>query len=140
MGMSAELSKGDILQLVNIIWDSSFDRVVTNMKAIRERGWNPANLCLLTDPDIMKTRIVESTTTNTTTATDSTSDSIAVLAHTIDSTTTNTFYGDIFKLRINCHRSSHTQLCDHKHHIGNRLKLRIRRRRSHKWFYHRQHC
>ena len=90
MGMSAELSKGDILPLVNIIWDSSFGRVVTNMKAIRERGWNPANRCLLTDPDIMKTRIVESTTTNATTATDSTSDSVANVVHTTDSVATNT--------------------------------------------------
>ena len=58
MEMGAVLSKNDILPLVNLVWDLSFGRVRTNKKAISDRGWNPANHRLLTDPDILKSKVL----------------------------------------------------------------------------------
>ena len=57
------LEKSDILPLFNCVWNKYFARVNPNKKAIRDRGWCPANKRLLTDPDILKTR-VENPTSN----------------------------------------------------------------------------
>jgi len=62
MGLEAKLEKSDILSLFNIVWNKSFGRKRTNTKAIRDRGWNPANHRLLTDPGIIKTRMATSVT------------------------------------------------------------------------------
>ena len=56
MGLNAVLEKSDIITLVNIVWHKSFAMKESNTKAIAARGWNPANYCLLTDPEILATR------------------------------------------------------------------------------------
>ena len=62
--ISAELNKGYILPLANnIVWDLSFERIRTNKKATRYQEWNPANCCLLTDSETMKTRVTSPTKT-----------------------------------------------------------------------------
>ena len=58
MGINSDLEKSDMLPLINRIWPLSFGSVDTNKQAIRDRGWNPLNRCLLTDPEIIKTRTV----------------------------------------------------------------------------------
>ena len=35
------------------VWDCSFARIPTNLKAIREHGWGPLNQILLSHPDIV---------------------------------------------------------------------------------------
>ena len=85
--MSAELSKGDILPLVNIVWNSSFGKVRTNKKAISDHGWYPANRFLLPDSDIIKSRVVDSTLSTTSTETYSL---ITTIPHTTAVTTTAT--------------------------------------------------
>ena len=62
-GLSACLEKSDCLPLLNIIWSRSFGRKATNKKAIADRGWNPCNRRLLTDPEILKTK-TNATATN----------------------------------------------------------------------------
>ena len=44
------------MPLINIVWDKSFADREGNLKAIRERGWNPLNYYLLTDPEIIATK------------------------------------------------------------------------------------
>ena len=58
MGMSPELSKGDILPLLNRVWNLSFALTISNRKAVRDRGWYPANYMLLTDPDVLKPKMI----------------------------------------------------------------------------------
>ena len=65
MGISAETNKGDILPLVNKVFNILFGQKDNNSKAIRNRGWNPANYFLLTDPEILKTRVTATATNNT---------------------------------------------------------------------------
>ena len=107
--MSAELNKGNILPLVKIVQNSSFGGVRTNKKTISDIGWYPANFCLLTDPNIMKSRVVDSTLSTTgretdsltitipnTTAVTTTATSTAIVLHNkISTTTTTTYSSDI---------------------------------------------
>ena len=66
MDLSAELNKSDALPIVNLIWPRCFGKVHTNKKAIRDRGWCPANYRLLTDPEVLRTKSeVTSTATPT---------------------------------------------------------------------------
>ena len=62
MGLSSDIDKSDILPLINRIWPRSFARKCTNQQAISDRGWNPLNCRLLTDPEIIKTRSATSFT------------------------------------------------------------------------------
>jgi hypothetical protein len=39
--LPATLERSDIVRIVNIVWQKSFARVDTNLKAISERGWAP---------------------------------------------------------------------------------------------------
>ena len=47
------LTRTDIIPIVNYAWDRSFARIRTNLKAIRDRGWGPLNQVLLSHPDII---------------------------------------------------------------------------------------
>ena len=47
------LTRTDIIPIVNYAWDHSFARVRTNLKAIRDRGWGPLNQILLSHPEII---------------------------------------------------------------------------------------
>ena len=47
------LTRTDIIPIVNYAWDRSFARVRTNLKAIRDRGWGPLNQILLSHPEII---------------------------------------------------------------------------------------
>jgi hypothetical protein len=53
--MAMETKPTDIIPIVNYAWHGSFDNVVTNKKAILDRGWFPLNRMLLLHPDIRKT-------------------------------------------------------------------------------------
>ena len=44
-----------IIVLINLAWQRSFGRPVSNRKAIAERGWGPLNRCLLLDKAIRGT-------------------------------------------------------------------------------------
>ena len=55
-GMKSEIEKSDAIPLFNICWHKSFAKIHSNQRAIRDRGWNPANRRLLTDPEIIKTK------------------------------------------------------------------------------------
>jgi len=50
------LTRTDIIPIVNFAWEKSFNRVDTNLKAIRERGWGPLNRLLLTHPEIISSK------------------------------------------------------------------------------------
>ncbi len=41
----------NLIHLINIAWKKSFARVDKNQQDIIERGWNPLNYNLLTDPE-----------------------------------------------------------------------------------------
>ena len=53
-GLAEVIENYDIIPLVNRAWDKSFARKDTNMKAIRMSGWNPCNMALLTNEEILK--------------------------------------------------------------------------------------
>ena len=70
---------------------------MTNKKTIRDRGWNLANYCLPTDPDILKTRVFLSSNSTPLTSTpdsivnySSTSASVSGMTTISDVTTTTT--------------------------------------------------
>jgi len=48
--------------LFNRVWLKSFARRDKNRKAIRDRGWYPANQALLLDEEILKTRTLQTPT------------------------------------------------------------------------------
>ena len=50
-----ELVATDIIPMINYAWSQSFVRVEKNLKAIRDRGWNPLNYALLADKQIQAT-------------------------------------------------------------------------------------
>ena len=50
-----ELQATDIIPLINIVWDNSYARVHTNLKAICNRGWYPYNRNLLLHADFRGT-------------------------------------------------------------------------------------
>ena len=56
MGLSLDISRKDIIPLVNRAWKDSFAIVKTNQNAIEERGWNPMNAALLNHPAIVSTK------------------------------------------------------------------------------------
>lgn len=56
------LTKTDIVPIVNYAWERSFARVATNLKAVQERGWGPLNQALLLHPQIASTNKDESST------------------------------------------------------------------------------
>ena len=49
------LTRIDIIPIVNYAWDCSFARICTNLKAIRDREWGPLNQILLSHLDIIHT-------------------------------------------------------------------------------------
>jgi hypothetical protein len=49
------LERSDIIRIVNIASQKSFARVVTNLKAIAERGCPPLNYVLLDHPELEET-------------------------------------------------------------------------------------
>ena len=52
-----EFIKTDILTIVNCYgWKRSFARVSTNLKAIKERGWEPLNQAALSYHQIARTK------------------------------------------------------------------------------------
>ena len=57
MGMPITLSKTDIVPLVIRAWALSFGRIQPNKIAIARRGWGPLNRALLTNKEILKTKI-----------------------------------------------------------------------------------
>ncbi len=61
IGMETVIAKSDAIPLINLVWPKSFARKTTNQKAIRDRGWYPANRKLLHDPEILKTKTIGST-------------------------------------------------------------------------------
>jgi hypothetical protein len=58
MGMPLSIRPSDIVPIVNYAWHESFARVQSNKRAIAKRGWNPLNKGLLTNPEVMKTKVV----------------------------------------------------------------------------------
>eukprot|EP00957_Ditylum_brightwellii_P193116 14703835-Ditylum_brightwellii.AAC.1 len=65
MGWQSQLSIHDILPFVNQMWVSSFACKDYNMKEIRDRRWNPLNYMLLTDPEVLKAKVENSTPSTT---------------------------------------------------------------------------
>ena len=55
MAKDVSLRPTDLMPLINIAWKKSFARVDKNQQAIAERGWNPLNYNLLTDPELRAT-------------------------------------------------------------------------------------
>ena len=55
LDMPLTISPHEIIPMVNYAWSHSFARCIKNKKAISERGWNPLNRVLLTDPSIRST-------------------------------------------------------------------------------------
>jgi hypothetical protein len=56
-GAEFAIDKKDIVDLVARAWDDSFARILTNKKAVADRGWSPLNYnCLLLHPEICGTR------------------------------------------------------------------------------------
>ena len=116
--MSAELNKGDILPLVNKVFNLSFGQKDSNSKAIRNRGWNPANYCLLTDPEILKTRVTATATNNTYVDNDSITDastSTGVSTFTGSSTSTSTGTGTAVSTS-----TAVTTISDHQSNVSHR--------------------
>ena len=58
MSQDCSLKPTDLIPLINVAWEKSFARVQQNKKAIAERGWNPLNYNLLTNPDLRATMTV----------------------------------------------------------------------------------
>lgn len=52
--MDPVIEQYDIIPIVNCAWPESFGVQVNNIKAIRERGWNPLNQALVKHPDILR--------------------------------------------------------------------------------------
>ena len=52
--LSKTLHRHDILPLVNKAWKEYFGIKENNLKATRDRGWNPLDMHLLMHPDIVK--------------------------------------------------------------------------------------
>ena len=48
------LTRTNIIPIVNYAWDCSFAIICTNLKAIRDRGWGPLNQVLLSHQDIIR--------------------------------------------------------------------------------------
>jgi hypothetical protein len=55
-GIPAVFAPTDIIPIINYAWDRSFARCESNKTAIVERGWNPLNYSLLTDPEVIRTK------------------------------------------------------------------------------------
>ena len=53
--MKLTIDYTDVIPIVNYAWAHSFGRVTSNMKAIRDRGWNPLNRNLLLEPKLRST-------------------------------------------------------------------------------------
>jgi hypothetical protein len=64
------IDKMDVVYLVRRVWKDSFARVLTNKKAIAERGWNPLNHVLLLHPEIQLTNKTATTASSTDPASD----------------------------------------------------------------------
>ena len=45
----------EIIPLLNTAWEQSFERVLSNRKAIADRGWNPLNRNILLDSTLRAT-------------------------------------------------------------------------------------
>jgi len=57
LGMfNLNISRTDIIPIVNYAWKRSFARVETNIKARQSRGWGPLNKILLSHPEIISTK------------------------------------------------------------------------------------
>ena len=58
MTHEASFRPTNLMPLINIAWEKSFARIHQNKKAIVERGWNPLNYNLLTEPDLRATMTI----------------------------------------------------------------------------------
>ena len=56
LGLSLDITRKDIIPLINRAWKESFAIVSTNRNAIEERGWNPMNSALLHHPAIASSK------------------------------------------------------------------------------------
>jgi hypothetical protein len=63
MGMPLNIRQSDIVPVVNTAWKQSFARVPSNKRAISRRGWQPLNRGLLKHPEVLKTKVSQTTTT-----------------------------------------------------------------------------
>jgi hypothetical protein len=61
MGMPVNIKPSDVIPIVNNAWKHSFARVGPNKRAIARRGWTPLNRGLLKCPEVLKTRVRETT-------------------------------------------------------------------------------
>ena len=50
--LHSKLAPTDVMVLINEAWSKSFANIITNSKAIAQRGWFPYNRCLLQHSDI----------------------------------------------------------------------------------------
>ncbi len=65
MGMPVNIKPSDIVPIVNNAWKHLFARVGPNKRAIARRGWTPLNCGLLKCPEVLKTRVRETTPART---------------------------------------------------------------------------
>ena len=55
--MASKFLPTDIIPIINKAWARSFANVAYGKKALAERGWNPLNIALLTNKDVLDTRL-----------------------------------------------------------------------------------
>jgi hypothetical protein len=58
VNLPVALGGSNIIPLVNQAWDNLFANVVTNKKAIADRGWGPLNQNILVRKEIAKTGLI----------------------------------------------------------------------------------
>jgi len=63
MGMPVNIKTTDVIPVCNNAWPNSFGRVESNKRAIAKRGWGPLNRGLLKHPEVLKTKVSQTTTT-----------------------------------------------------------------------------
>jgi hypothetical protein len=68
MGMPVNIQPSYIIHSISDAWKQSFARVQSNKCAISRHGWQPLNRGLLKSPEFLKTQVVttEATTTSST--------------------------------------------------------------------------
>ena len=59
------LTKTDVIPIVNYSWKKSFDKAESNRKAIAERGWNPLNYIVLDSPELVSSETIAPVPYNT---------------------------------------------------------------------------
>jgi hypothetical protein len=61
MGLPLNIRPTDAVPICNTAWKQSFARVSSNKRAIAKRGWQPLNRGLLRHPEVLKTKVSETT-------------------------------------------------------------------------------